>query len=628
MPATSSASTRALAGQLRTLEKPELTELLAVRSVRESTIKDFFDLADALLDPESIQLALGRVDRSTLVTLSILAEHSPMARADAAARLEAIGGDPAALDAALSRLSALALISEDSGSLVAYSAVAEQLARWPSLGLPDAQSLASTPAPPALEPVTSVDPRVTDHAAAERALLTTSAIAELLAELDHEPSRELARGGIALPDAKRLAATMNVHIERVPEFNQLAARAGLIALENSRWLTSASAPAWLEGSSAHRWARLAGAWLDTLPRDIRRILAERSRATWGERLHEFVDWVFPAGGEWMRDRVAHYTRDAESLGITAHSTPSRPGAILLSGGADAAGAAMAELFPPHVHRVYLQHDLSVVSPGPLEPQLDARLRTIAEVESRALASSYRISIDSVNRALTLGETEQSIREFLASIALTGIPQPLSYLVSEAANRYGLLRVGALDESATEPGTPEYGARSYIRSVDASLLGTLVVDQRLAPLGLTRTGEHRVVSRFDRGLVFWSLSEARYPVAAEDENEDVVVLTRTKPSKHAGTPAPDPVQSLVERLRLANADDHESTGEAWLARELDQAIRQKSALTVSVALPDGSTIDYQLEPASVAGGRLRARDRGSEIERTLPLSSITGIGPVN
>jgi hypothetical protein len=42
------------------------------------------------------------------------------------------------------------------------------------------------------------------------------------------------------------------------------------------------------------------------------------------------------------------------------------------------------------------------------------------------------------------------------------------------------------------------------------------------------------------------------------------------------------------------------------------------------MPNGTVVDYRLEPASVAGGRLRARDPLSDIERTLPLSSIAAV----
>src|SRR5690606_18418736 len=117
MQVSSSASTRSLAGYLRTLTDPQLAELLAARTVRGSSIRDFFDLADALLEPESIQLALGRIDRSALVALTVLAEHGPLQRADAAAHLERIAGDSRSLDPALERLEALALVSDDAGVL-------------------------------------------------------------------------------------------------------------------------------------------------------------------------------------------------------------------------------------------------------------------------------------------------------------------------------------------------------------------------------------------------------------------------------------------------------------------------------------------------------------------------------
>ena len=41
------------------------------------------------------------------------------------------------------------------------------------------------------------------------------------------------------------------------------------------------------------------------------------------------------------------------------------------------------------------------------------------------------------------------------------------------------------------------------------------------------------------------------------------------------------------------------------------------------MPDGSVVDYLLEPTGVGGGRLRGRDRAADIERTLPLSSVRG-----
>lgn len=584
MPATND-SVLAYAGHLRSLPDADLVELLAARELREAGIKDFFDLADALLDPASVQAALSRLDRPTLAALAAgdgtpAAEHVGLATPD---------GVPAA--------------------------VTRQLESWPSLGLPSPAELADEPAPTPLAPVSVVDARFTDTVAAERAFGTTTAVVELVAELQHESARQLARGGIALPDSKRLAAAMGVDNDDVPVHFEIASRAGLVALDSGRWMTTATSGAWLRDGWGDRWAVLAGAWLERLPHDIRAILGRSAHATWGERLDEFVTWLYPAGGSWMRDRVLTYSRDAELLGITAHQVPSTAGVALLTSGPSAAAAAMGAVFPAEIDKVYVQPDLSIVSPGPLRPALDSRLRGIADVEARGIASTYRVSTASVNRAMAAGETEESVRAFLAEISLTGIPQPLSYLLTEAAARYGLVRVGALE-----------GDRSYVRSTDDTLLRTLVVDVRLASLGLTRAGD-RLVSRFDRDVVFWSLAEARYPVAAEDAEREIVVLERPRAVRSAAASS-DSTASLIERLRLGSAAETGDTDAAWLSRQLDVAIKGKLALTVTIRMPDGTDVDYQLEPASVGGGRLRARDRKADIERTLPLSSIVSVGPPN
>ncbi|HEY2642374.1 MAG TPA: helicase-associated domain-containing protein, partial [Galbitalea sp.] len=255
---------------------------------------------------------------------------------------------------------------------------------------------------------------------------------------------------------------------------------------------------------------------------------------------------------------------------------------------------------------------------------DARLRAMADVESRALASTYRVSEASINRALTTGETADTVREFLASISLTGIPQPLEYLIVGAAARFGSLRVGRITQSSIIANQP--GAKSYVSAEDATQLSAILVDHGLTALGFTRVGPYRAVSRFDFEVVFWSLSEARYPVAAEDENGRIVLLERRRVARPVSAPQESPALVIVRRLRAVTETTPAETGQAWLERQIDTAIRAKIGLTVTVAMPDGSSVDLQLEPASLAGGRLRARDRRSDLERTLPLSSITAVGP--
>jgi hypothetical protein len=608
-------NTLSLASRLRAMSDAELAKAMNERSVGASGIKDFFDLAEAFLDRASIQQILTRLDRETLAVLAAVGqlteESGAPTAADVEARLLSIAGSAPSLETIAQRAaiaSSLLLLEAESQRFAAYESVRDQLRSWPAFGLPGLADLALASPPAALEPVPDVDRRFIDRLGAERAFAATTAITELLVEIERDPARELAKGGVALPDSKRLANAMSVDLESVATFLAVAHRAELVARESGSWMITGAGASWLLQSTGARWAVLAGAWFGHLPGDIRQLLGERTHTLWGQGLRSYVD-----------ERITVYTRDAELLGITANQAPTGPGSLLLATGMGAAEAAMTLLLPAEVEQVYLQHDLSVVAPGPLTPRVDARLRSIADAESRALASSYRVSTSSVNRAMAAGETAESILEFLGSISLTGIPQPLDYLVGEAAARYGQVRVGVVDEPGSD-------ARSYLRSDDEHLLGTIMVDQNLSALGLVRVDAGRVLSRFSLDVVFWALSDARYPIAAENEAGEIIALRRERTARYAATGAVNPVDTLIERLRLGGEPEEGEASQAWLIRQLDAAIKARAALTVSVSMPNGSVVDYQLEPTSVAGGRLRGRDKKSAIERTLPLASIAALGP--
>lgn len=635
-------STLSLAARLRDLDDDTLAATIASRGTPRYGVDDFFDLADALLDRESIQRALAGFDRPTLAVLAALTTSAePLTPQGVTRVLTERGSVPAqSTDAVAPRLATLTtalLAFRDGDTFAPYDAVRAQLDGWPALGLPSPDALIGAPPPPAIAPVPETEQRFTDRLASEHAFVAVSTVTELVAELTREGARELQKGGLALPATKRLAVSLSIDVADVPTVVSVAARARLIALEAATWLPTDAGAEWQHAPTADRWRALATAWQDALPADLRGVLADRAHAVWGDRLRDFVNWAFPAGGDAMQQRVTAYTRDAEWLGITARQTPSSAGTLLLESGPDAATAAISAQFPPEVDRVYLQHDLTIVSPGPLEPDIDSRLRTMADVESRALASTYRVSAATLGRAIASGETAETIREFLAGISLTGVPQPLDYLITDAAERYGRVRVGDLDELRVtgsipirdegDPNRdPEAFAHSVVHSDDRELLKTIEVDQALRPLALVRTSATRLVSRFPRDVVFWALSDARYPVAAEDAQGSIVGLQRHRVAQSVAPVETNPAQKLVERLRAAEVADETDTGEQWLARQLDIAIRSKGTVIVSVAMPDGSIVDYLLEPTGIGGGRLRGRDRKADIERTLPLSSIQGLQP--
>jgi hypothetical protein len=615
---SSSTSALSLAARLRATDDTELARLLDARRIRDKRIEDFFDLADALLDRASIQHALSRLDRHTLALLAAASAPAPLELLRSRLRV----ADPR--DAAEPARELALLDIDDDGVVSVYDAVTEQLEAWPSLGLPSPAELIEQPAPPALEAVADADARFLDRAASERAFATTTAVGELVTEVSIQPARELAKGGLALPDSKRLAVAMGTELHDVAAMLEIAQRSELVERGAGGWNAGDAAADWMERPMVERWLGLAGAWLATLPAEIRALLAGRPHAAWGEGLAQYLDWLFPAGGDWMSDRLTRYTRDAELLGITAGGTTTGPGAALLAQGVDAARAGMLPLLPPEVDKVYVQHDLTIVAPGPLAASADARLRRIADVESRALASSYRVTQSSLTRGLAAGETRESIREFLTELSITGIPQPLEYLLVETANRYGALRVGPADDAALDA-LP--GAKSRIRSNDATLIGAIAVDQNLHSLALEPLGDRRLVSRFEPDVVYWALTEARYPIVAENAEGEIVPVER--PGAAAAPPAAgnNGVAELLARVRRSGSSAPEEAGAAWIVRQLEVAIRNRSGVMVTVRMPDGSEVTYALEPAAVAGGRLRSRDRRADIERTLPLSHIVAVEPL-
>jgi hypothetical protein len=621
MPA-SSGSALGLAARLRALDDAALARLVTARGVRAHGIDDFFDLAEALLDRGSVQAALQRLDRPVLALLATAGELATTEGAPTAARLaQELGTSVADIEERARVAEAAALLGVESGRYAPWDAVIEQLRAWPAFGLPTREHLIGDPPPAALEPVSEGDVRFVDRGAAERAFATTTAIGEVLRALALQPARQLSRGGVALPDARRLAAAAEVESDAIDRLLDVTSRAGLARLDGGSWIPDVDAAEWLRRPRLERWGRLAHGWLERLPDDLLALLRSRAHAVWGDGLLEFVTWLFPAGGDWVRDRIAVVAQEAELLGLLGGSTPSSAGAALLVDGEEAATAAMGRLFPPEVDRFYLQPDLSVIAPGPLVAAVDDRLRGVADVETLGLASTYRISATSITRALVAGETIDGIREFLSTASLTGLPQPVGYLLDDTAQRFGSLRIGTLD-----PGMSG-GARAYVRAADPALIEPLLVDPALAPLGLIRDeGGDRLRTRFDDEVLFDALVEARYAVVAEDAAGAIVAPPRRRNTAGGTVVSEDTAVLLVQHVRSGAAAEPADTGRAWLERQLELAVKNRMTVLVNVQLPDGTEAEYLVEPASLAGGRLRARDRRADIERTLPLSSITAVTP--
>lgn len=554
---------RPLADWLAAADDAELEALFTLRGVpANAPWGDFFDAAEALLEPASLARAL------TGLTLQ-----------EARTLLTALRERPAVEDAR--PLIAQGLLRPDG---TVPPPVAEALGERE---LPQA----AEPAPPA-----PADDLAAARAA-ERALTTVSAVADLLLATRENPLALLATGVVSASEKRQLAEA-GISQETVDDLVEIAVAAGLACAAHRQLRLTPAAERWLRSGAAERWTALAEGLRGRLGRGM---------------LDASGGWLPPAqwaqarpwDPTWPR-RSAALHEQALMLGLLADHDTEPEWALPLRSGAPVAGAALQRMLPAEVDRIYLQNDLSAIAPGPLRPELDVRLRSLATRESAAQASSYRFTAESITHALLAGETEASIVEFLAELSLTGIPQPLRYLIAQTAQRHGLVRVST--DAAT--------GRTHIDSSDAHLLDTIAVDQSLRPLGLDREGAS-LTSRVGRETAYWALTDARYPANLVGDDGQLLALQR-----HAVVPErseePESHAALIAQLRARQGPDADA---AWLDRELEAAVKAKSVLQVTVSMPDGSTRELMLEATGLGGGRLRGRDRAADVERTLPVSSI-------
>ena len=573
---------RLLAEALSARTDEELAALFGRREVRpDAGWNDFFDAAEALLDPASVARVLPRLTR---------AEAGGLVAA-------ASGEDPGAVAEALR---ALALLSPSGTTLPpsVATAVAGRDAPGASTGPGSGASRASLDSPAAAR-------------AAERAFTTVATLADALLLAEEGPLALLAGGTVGLSEKRRLSERgLPEDPALLDDVLALGTAAGLLRpIERTLRLSEAGA-AWLRLPGAERWTRVVAGFREALPDVLR-----TDDGGW----IPVPEWrhAHPWDPAWP-ERTNALTRQARLLGLVVgeaedQSSVEAPWAEAPRRGADPDPAALAAYVPAEVDRIFLQNDLTAIAPGPLLPALDLRLRGMAARESASQASSYRFTADSLSTALSAGETEPSILSFLEEISLTGVPQPLRYLLAQSASRHGQVQVG------TDPAT----GRTRVRSRDAHLLQAIGVDQALRPLGLVpedTAKDGRVLStRVNRDTVFWALTDEHYPAALVDADGAVERPVRT--TAESAPPPPADTQryaALIAHLRKAREGDADA---AWLERELEHAAKQRAVLAVEVAMPDGTARELVLEVTGFGGGRLRGRDRASDVERTLPIRSI-------
>lgn len=552
---------RALASWCAAASDQTLGDLFAARGV-SPTIgwHDFYDAAEALLDPGSVDRALIGATRDDLAALC----------------QNSTADSPATIG----------LVSP-TGTI--YPSVAEALRRARRTH-PDAF------APPSESPTPPPSNEQSSAAAAEEAFVTLTALAEILLAARQSPLSRTAAGTVTAADRKALEELV-LHPDALDDLLALLARTRLLVPMDRLWCVSEKAEAWLHSSTTQRWTGIVDAFRAALPSGLRTPAGGYiPPAAWLT--------VYPLDKTWP-DRSHAYIRDATRLGLIDSE-----GRETQWGHAVRNGAAPKDIPAPplavEVEQVYLQADLTAVAPGHLTPELDLRLRTIAERESRSQATTFRFTANSVHAGFAQGETAATIMEFLGTLSLTGVPQPLEYLIDRTAERHGTVRIRVDDTTG----------HTLIDTDDPALREAIAVDSALRPLALVADGP-LLRTRVAIDAVHHALADARYPVGAPPPRAS------PSPAPPASAEGSAVYAALIASLRTAHGDDAE---QSWLHRELERAVRDRARIIVTVRLAHDETGDFHLEASGIGGGRLRGLDHGSDVERTLPLSHVVAIRP--
>jgi hypothetical protein len=301
----------------------------------------------------------------------------------------------------------------------------------------------------------------------------------------------------------------------------------------------------------------------------------------------------------------------------------------------AAADTLRGLLPSPLDHVLVQPDLTVVAPGPLEPALATELGLAADIESAGAATVYRVTPDSVRRALDAGRTAGDLHALFAERSRTPVPQALTYLIDDTARRHGGLRAGA--------------AAAYLRSDDEALLAAVLADRRceslrlrrLAPtvlvgmapvhrlLEVLRASGHAPVPEDAGGGVVLSRSEDRrapvqrrsirpgadLPLFDDARLEQIVAAVRTgDASARAARRSP------ISTTRLPGVTTATTLG------VLQTAARDRRKVRLGYVDAHGGTATRVVRPLSIGAGYLRAEDERTETMHTVALHRITSAAP--
>ena len=421
---------------------------------------------------------------------------------------------------------------------------------------------------------------------------------------------------------------------------------------------------WCDEPAADRWRLLARAWLDTerlphlvgtrddagktrnaLDPELTSRVAPETRAMVLAELaalppgHVVATGTGPASVvarlSWLRPRrppsraeqVAAALTESGHLGLTGLGGIASYARALAAG--DDPAPLLTALLPAEVDQVLIQADLTAVAPGPLTRERARDLHLVADVESRGQATVYRFTPSSVRRAFDAGWAAHEVHAFLASVSRTPVPQPLTYLVDDAARTFGTVRVGH--------------AEAFLRADDEAALTELLHHPRAGSLGLRRLAPTVLVSTTPLDVLIPRLRELGVSPLVESIDGTVHVSRpdrlRARPRTTRRTADARLEARLAQVVTAVRAGDKVAAtrGTNTAATTLTPigslaALRDavESGRTVLIGYVDnhGTATERLVDPVRVDGGWLTARDHRADDVRQFAVHRIRTVHPVD
>jgi hypothetical protein len=568
-----------LASHLRELDDESLISICRQSLTQASNAKDFFDLAEQLLQPRSIDSWLATQNSSKLQSLidgvGVQNINDPIF--SIIRKRTSNASDPLALKIGQ------AISAPKSGRTL------KTASKEPAVGQP-------------------LDGRAADDAGI-RGFLSIQGLTEFVIDLEHRYLREVGKFGLALPDVKRFGLHLGLALDEVRDLWEIARLNDLTTTNQSRWLLGDMAVTWLGGTHLQRWISATTLWRELMAGPTCLEIAQALKLQPKRSFFETLTSIFPLADASPGSKEEKLCNYAEMIGLTSNGMAQPWMIAALEGKIDSAAKAIAKHMPSLQARVILQTDLSIVAPGPLEVSAEERLREFAQAEAIGLASHFRLTPLSVSFALERGHSIDEIRASLLELSGNPLPQPVEYLLNDVLRRFGRIKVVA----------DEAGGGAYIRVSDTTLAIELAKDLRHRIISLRQIDATTLYSKYTADVVYFTLRDYGHLAVRANQDDSVISPERIN-SQSEKTATVDPVTALVAKLRSAETTSADGENEMML-RQLQLAIKNKSAILVTYVGKDGTEHRFLLEPVAISNGRLRSRDKKADIERTLPLSNI-------